>query len=197
MDDYSQRPTRELEHQAHVIHAGEWAIESERPLATLLGSCIAVCLFDPKLRLGGINHFMLPKMTRGANRMVDTLLAGNYAMESLVNALLQRGARKARLQAKAFGGGSIVNVGGGQNIGQQNAEFTRGWLQRENIPLLASDFLGPWSRKVLFQPQTGDVWCRRSATSMTTAEDIAREEAIYAAKLAERQKSASKKIELF
>ncbi|MDR2186575.1 MAG: chemotaxis protein CheD [Azonexus sp.] len=199
MNDHSQRPVKELERQAHVIHAGERAIETERPLATLLGSCVAVCLSDLALRIGGINHFMLPSISHGSNGLVDTLLAGDYAMESLVNALLARGARKSRLHAKAFGGGSIVNVSGdrAQNIGQQNVEFTRGWLQREGIPLLASDFLGPWSRKVLFLPGSGEVWCRRAPTSMTTAADLAREEANYAAKLAAKQNSAAKRIELF
>ncbi len=196
--DYSHLPAQEIERLARVIHPGGWAIEPERPLSTLLGSCVAVCLFDPQARVGGLNHFMLPNMRRGANDAVDTLLSGAYAMESLLNALLQRGARKPRLQAKAFGGGTIINTAGAaMNIGQRNAEFAKEWLGREGIPLLASDFLGPWSRKVLFVPRSGDVYCRRLVTNMATAETIAREEAGYAAKLAHKPTSSDKKIELF
>ena len=75
--------------------------------------------------------------------------------------------------------------------------LTKEWLDRENIPLLASDFLGPWSRKVLFLPNSGDVFCRRMVTNMATAETIAREEQSYAATLAQKPKTTDKKIELF
>ncbi|PKO86927.1 MAG: chemotaxis protein CheD [Betaproteobacteria bacterium HGW-Betaproteobacteria-12] len=196
--DYNQLPSQEIERLARVIHPGAWAIEPERPLATLLGSCVAVCLFDPQARVGGLNHFMLPSIRRSSNDDVDSLLSGAYAMEALLNALLQRGARKARLQAKAFGGGTIINTTSSAiSIGLKNAEFTKEWLGRENIPLLAADFLGPWSRKVLFLPSSGDVFCRRLVTNMATAETIAREEQSYAATLAEKPKTIDKKIELF
>jgi len=196
--DYSQLPTQEIERLARTIHPGAWAIEATRPLATLLGSCVAVCLFDPQARVGGLNHFMLPNIRRGSNDDVDSLLSGSYAMEALLNALLQRGAQKARLQAKAFGGGTIINTSGpSMSIGLRNAEFTKEWLEREGIPLRASDFLGPWSRKVLFLPASGDAFCRRMVTNMATAEVIAREEQSYAETLARKPASTDKKIELF
>ena len=196
--DYSKLSSQEIERQARTIHPGAWAIEPERPLATLLGSCVAVCLFDPQARVGGLNHFMLPTIRRSSNDDVDSLLSGSYAMEALLNALLQRGAKKLRLQAKAFGGGTIINTSGpSMSIGLRNADFTKEWLEREGIPLIASDFLGPWSRKVLFLPNTGDVYCRRMVTNMATAEVIAREEKSYADTLAQRPKPTEKKIELF
>ena len=196
--DYSKLSSQEIERLARTIHPGAWAIEPERPLATLLGSCVAVCLFDPHTRVGGLNHFMLPTIRRGSNDDVDTLLSGSYAMEALLNALLQRGAKKVRLQAKAFGGGTIINTSGPMmSIGSRNADFTKEWLQREGIPLLASDFLGPWSRKVLFVPTTGDAFCRRMVTNMATAEVIAREEKSYADTLVQKPKTTEKKIELF
>ncbi|NTV69784.1 MAG: chemotaxis protein CheD [Azonexaceae bacterium] len=196
--DYSKLPSQEIERLARAIHPGAWAIEPERPLSTLLGSCVAVCLFDPQSRVGGLNHFMLPNIRRSSNDDVDSLLSGSYAMEALLNALLQKGAKKVRLQAKAFGGGTIINTSGqSMSIGLRNAEFTKEWLDRESIPLLASDFLGPWSRKVLFLPTTGDAFCRRMVTNMVTAETIAREEQSYAATLTQKPKPTEKKIELF
>ena len=196
--DYSKLSSQEIERLARTIHPGAWAIEPDRPLATLLGSCVAVCLFDPQARVGGLNHFMLPNIKRSSNDDVDTLLSGSYAMEALLNALLQRGAKKVRLQAKAFGGGTIINTSGPlMSIGTRNADFTKEWLQREGIPLQASDFLGPWSRKVLFVPTTGDAYCRRLVTNMATAEVIAREEKSYADTLLQKPKTTEKKIELF
>ncbi|AXS79355.1 chemotaxis protein CheD [Dechloromonas sp. HYN0024] len=196
--DYSKLSTQEIERLARTIHPGAWAIEPDRPLATLLGSCVAVCLFDPQARVGGLNHFMLPSIRRSSNDDIDSLLSGAYAMESLLNGLLQKGAKKVRLQAKAFGGGTIINTSGPlMSIGSRNADFTKEWLNREGIPLLASDFLGPWSRKVLFVPTTGDAFCRRMVTNMATAEVIAREEKSYAETLVQKPKTSEKKIELF
>ena len=57
-------PGKQLEAAARNIHPGEWAVDDTRPIATLLGSCVSVCLYDPKLRFGGANHFMLPIRTR-------------------------------------------------------------------------------------------------------------------------------------
>lgn len=195
--DYASLPAREIERVARNVAPGAWAVERERPLATLLGSCVAVCLFDPQTRLGGINHFMLPNLQRSAHGEVDALLAGDYAMEALLNALLAQGARKASLQAKAFGGGTIIETSGQSlAIGQRNAHFARDWLKREGIPLLASDFLGPWSRKLLFLPGNGDAWCKRIVTSHATAEVIAREEQAYAATL-NKPAEPDNNVELF
>jgi chemotaxis protein CheD len=173
-------------------------VDDRQPLSTLLGSCVAVCLFDPQLKIGGINHFMLPNIGRSKHGDVDSLLSGNFAMEALLNALLTRGAKKPRLQAKAFGGGTIIDADAGSlTIGMRNASFTKEWLAREGIPLLSSDFLGPWSRKVLFLPFNGEAFCKRLVTSMATATVIDREEKAYAATLAQQPKSTDKKIELF
>jgi chemotaxis protein CheD len=196
--DYSNLPVKDIERYARNIHPGAWSVDSEKPLSTLLGSCVAVCLYDPQLKIGGINHFMLPDMGRSKHGDVDSLLSGNFAMEALLNALLGKGAKKVRLQAKAFGGGTIIDTDGGSlNIGQRNANFAKEWLSREGIPLKSSDFLGPWSRKVIFLPFNGEAFCKRLVTNMANAEVIAREERAYAESLQHKPKTIDKKIELF
>lgn len=195
--DYSRLPIKDIERYARSVQPGAWFVDHEKPLATLLGSCVAVCLFDPQLKIGGINHFMLPDMGRSKHGDVDSLLSGNFAMEALLNALLIKGAKKVRLQAKAFGGGTIIETtGASMNIGQRNATFAKEWLTRENIPLLSSDFLGPWSRKIIFLPFNGEAFCKRLVTNMANAEVIAREERAYAEML-QKPKAVEKKIELF
>jgi chemotaxis protein CheD len=182
---------RELERLARNVNPGGWAVESERPIATLLGSCVAVCLWDPQLRIGGLNHFMLPKFEKSANKDLDMLLCGNFCMEALLNGMLARGAQKRRLQAKAFGGGNVVSSLVGISIGQRNAEFAREWLTREAVTLLACDLLGPWSRKVIFDPFTGEAFCKRGQTNQSIAEA----ESAYARTLIVAPKKAD--IELF
>ena len=196
--DYANLPAKELERYARNVQPGAWVVDSEKPLSTLLGSCVAVCLFDPLMKIGGINHFMLPEMGRNKNSDVDSLLSGSYAMEALLNALLIKGAKKLRLQAKAFGGGTIIDTDGGSlSIGMRNANFAKEWLVREGIPLRSSDFLGPWSRKIVFLPFNGEAFCKRLVTNMANAEVIAREERAYSETLKQKPVSPENKIELF
>ncbi len=196
--DYANLPAKELERHARNVQPGAWVVDSEKPLSTLLGSCVAVCLFDPQLRIGGLNHFMLPEMGRSKNSDVDSLLSGAYAMEALLNALLVKGAKKPRLQAKAFGGGTIIDTDAGSlSIGMRNANFAKDWLAREGIPLRSSDFLGPWSRKIIFLPFNGEAFCKRLVTSMANAEVIAREERAYSETLKQKPVTTENKIELF
>ena len=196
--DYANLPAKELERYARNVQPGAWVVDSEKPLSTLLGSCVAVCLFDPLMKIGGINHFMLPEMGRSKNSDVDSLLSGSYAMEALLNALLIKGAKKVRLQAKAFGGGTIIDTDGGSlSIGMRNANFAKEWLVREEIPLRSSDFLGPWSRKIVFLPFNGEAFCKRLVTNMANAEVIAREERAYSETLKQKPVSPENKIELF
>lgn len=193
----SAHPTaREMERTARVIHPGDWAVEPQRPIATLLGSCVAVCLYDPKLNLGGMNHFMLPQSSPG--KEMDDLLRGDFAMEVLINALLAKGAQKKRLIAKVFGGGNPV-TSIRMSIGERNAQFAHEWLLRESIQVQASDVGGPWSRKILFESRNGAVWCKRILGSMAASNAVVREEAEYARRLnAPAQATrAGKKIELF
>lgn len=169
---------RRAERAACHVHPGGWAVEPALPLATLLGSCVAVCLYDPRLRLAGMNHFLLPSRAARPDDDPDVVLAGDYAMEVLVNAMLARGAVKRRLVAKAFGGGALVDAIR-VSVGERNARFAEQWLACEGIPLLASDFGGAWSRKLLFLPHTGDAYCRRLPVQGPSVQRLLQEEKRY------------------
>jgi chemotaxis protein CheD len=196
MNDAAPQNGKDFERIARNINPGGWAIETERPIATLLGSCVAVCLFDPKLNIGGMNHFLLPSSSNGNNTDMDVILNGDYSMEVLVNGLLNKGAQKSRLVAKAFGGGTIVSSIR-MAIGERNSAFAHEWLEREGIRLVASDFNGPWSRKVVFVPHSGEAFCRRIPTTQANVADVARAEHEYELSMAAQKKSAEKKIDLF
>lgn len=196
MSDPSTLSGKELERIALNINPGGWAIETERPIATLLGSCVSVCLHDPKLKIGGMNHFLLPRGSTTASTEQDIILNGDYSMEVLVNGLLNKGAQKNRLVAKAFGGGTIISSIS-MAIGERNAEFAQEWLNRERIPLIASDFSGPWSRKIIFLPRSGDAFCRRMPTTQTDSAAVAKAEQDYEKSLVQPKKTTEKRIELF
>jgi chemotaxis protein CheD len=147
-DAMAEKPDR----TTYVVQ-GEFCV-SDAPdeiLSTVLGSCVAVCLFDPGLRLGGMNHFLLPFGQDDPGS--KPVRYGLYAMEMLINALLKRGASKARLQAKLFGAARLSTAL--RDIGSSNAEFARSYLKAEGIACLAESMGGTNARRVLFRPATG------------------------------------------
>ena len=90
-----------FQYDAVKVLPGEYFVSGdELVITTVLGSCIAACLWDTHMRVGGMNHFLLPD----SDAPDVTGRYGSYAMELLINELLKRGARRENLQAKIFGG---------------------------------------------------------------------------------------------
>jgi len=120
---------------------------------TLLGSCVAVCLFDPKLRGGGMNHIMLP----GDAKDTKSTRFGINAMELLINDLMGKGGLKRRFVAKAFGGATVLQGLNFANVGDDNVRFVEDFLAFEKIPLIACRLGGVSGVHVYFRTDTGDV----------------------------------------
>lgn len=158
-------------------------------LVTLLGSCVAACLYDPALRIGGMNHFMLPG--EDSNDVCGRY--GAHAMELLINDLLKRGARRHRLLAKVFGGGNVLSGFHVDPIGTRNARFVMEYLAAERIPVMAQDLGDIHPRKVCFFAQTGRTLVKRLPA--TRDDEIARAERAYLGKLARAPVAGS--VELF
>lgn len=155
---------------------------SDQPIAlvTLLGSCVAACIYDPAIGVGGMNHFMLPdsQPTSMAARGDGSARYGAHAMELLINDLLKRGARRSRLQAKVFGGGNVLRGFTSDPIGTRNARFVLDYLQAEAIPVLAKDLGDVHPRKVCFFVQSGRALVRLLPVTRD-AEIVKAERALY------------------
>jgi chemotaxis protein CheD len=150
---------------------GEYFVYDEDvALTTTLGSCVAACLHDSGSGIGGMNHFMLPDGATDAGGRF-----GVFAMELLINEMLKKGARRSGLKAKIFGGGQVMKSLAGTYIGQKNVAFVRQFLTEEGIPVLASDVLGVWPRKIVQFPRSGQVMCRRLAATHA-GESVSQEE---------------------
>jgi chemotaxis protein CheD len=122
---------------------------------TILGSCVAICLWDPVAKIGGINHYMLP--TWNGNELASPKY-GNIAIERLVEKMLQLGCKKGDLQAKIFGGGDLISTDrSAMLIGERNIRVARMILEENNIPVVASSTGGRKGRKILFFTDTGEV----------------------------------------
>lgn len=120
-------------------------------LHTLLGSCVAVCLYDPIIRAGGMNHILLVGTRQ--NRLGTRF--GIHAMELLINELMKQGGDRRRFIAKAFGGAHVVPVLKSSPIGEDNVKFVRRFLDIEKIPLVAERLGGSQAVHVYFRTDTG------------------------------------------
>lgn len=136
------------------IAQGEQAVSrgDATVIFTILGSCVAVCLRDPELQLGGMNHILVPD---GSISDLGVRGVGASAMETLINALMKRGAVRARLEAKVFGGAAIV--AGLSDIGARNSDFVLSYLEDECIPCLSRSLGGTLPRQIRFWPGSGRV----------------------------------------
>jgi chemotaxis protein CheD len=176
------------------VFPGEYYVTSQTDevLVTILGSCVAACIRDPRTGIGGMNHFMLAEgtsQTWGGD--AESTRYGNFAMEKLINELLKLGCSRQSLEIKVFGGGNVTDT---RNlIGTQNAEFVQRYLDTEGLPITAQDLGGQYPRRIHYYPSTGRVVRRLLAGSETTA--VAREETEYAGRLKTRK--AGGEIELF
>jgi chemotaxis protein CheD len=143
-------PARKL----HVIQ-GEHAVSRDphAVMTTLLGSCIAVCLHDPKAGVGGMNHFLLAETSDGVRFEDSAMRYGAYAMEVLINDLMKQGASRDRLEAKIFGGAKMFDAL--NDVGAANAIFARRFLEDEGIPITGASVGGRRARRVEFWPATG------------------------------------------
>lgn len=134
---------------------GEYRISSDPQtvLSTVLGSCVAVCLYDPVARKGGMNHFLLP--FGQATEHDRPIRYGLFAMEKLINELIKAGCAKHQLEAKIFGGARITPAL--TDIGAKNAVFAKTFLGDEGITCRSESVGGTLARRVIFRPTTGHV----------------------------------------
>jgi chemotaxis protein CheD len=124
-------------------------------VTTILGSCVAVCLWDRYLGIGGINHYMLPTWN---GMELASPKYGNIAIERLVEKMLQLGCKKNNLVAKVFGGGEVITVASStMHIGERNIMVAEDMLQERNIPIIGRSTGGKNGRKIIFNTHTGEV----------------------------------------
>ena len=177
-----------------TIHPGEYyTSKDDIYIATVLGSCISVALYDIKQGFGGMNHFMLPKSNRDEPlSSEDEGRFGNFAMELLINDMINKGSSKQSLRAKVFGGGNVLDAGNSQMnmTGINNINFALNYLKAENIPIIVNDTGGIFPRKIYFNPLTSKVYRNRIQKSGQSVEQIKQRELEYKLQLQEKKEEA-------
>lgn len=109
---------------AAKILPGEYYVSMHNELiTTVLGSCIAACIRDVKMGIGGMNHFMLPMGCEvehlGKTHLTSATRYGNFAMEILINEIIKAGGDRKRMEVKLFGGGRVLSSMSTMDIGKR------------------------------------------------------------------------------
>ncbi|MEI6557162.1 MAG: chemotaxis protein CheD [Rhodospirillaceae bacterium] len=137
-------------------------------LATVLGSCVSVCLWEPRLRFGGMNHFVLPYRPSNAE---PSFRFGDVAVTELIARMLSLGGDIRQIQAKLFGGAYVLRAGNPEYaVGRRNIEIAVSELRRYKIPVVASRLSGIQGLVVRHCTDCGKVWVRPVGTMVQTSE---------------------------
>lgn len=146
--------------QHFLLPGGLFTTRDGVQITTVLGSCIAVCLWDPNIKAGGMNHYKLP-LWNGDGLPCPKF--GNIAISKLIENMMMMGCRRDSLKAKVFGGAAVIQSSNGLlNVGERNIEAAKDFLAAEGIPIVAMDVGGVNSRKIIFQTQDGSVLMKKA-----------------------------------
>ena len=134
---------------------------------TLLGSCIAVTLWHPKLHIGGMCHFVLPDSGQVKKQDFDiSLLNGRYLDDAMLmfdHAAKERMTQLQEYQAKIFGGSNMListKLSQDDLIGTKNIEAALKYLSDRGIPLFVANVGESGHRRIIFDVASGDVWVK-------------------------------------
>jgi chemotaxis protein CheD len=146
--------------EERYLHPGEiHASGHPARVTTILGSCVAVCLFDARRHVAGLNHFLLPSAPAAS---ATSIRYGDVAIGVLIRRVLNLGATREGLTAKIFGGANVLHAfaEGSRHIGLANVDVARELLERNGIPLVAEDVGGTRGRKLVFSLPDGAAWVK-------------------------------------
>jgi chemotaxis protein CheD len=141
--------------QRYYLHPGNlFVTRSPVEITTVVGSCVAVCLWDRALKAGGINHYVLP----GAIGTLATLRHGERAMNELIERMIKLGAGSRTLRARLFGGSCVIDAfrASGSDLGSKNVQVARRLLNAHRIPIIQEDVGGSNGRKIVFTTADGE-----------------------------------------
>lgn len=142
--------------QTHFLYPSTLFVSREPHLVnTILGSCVAVCLYDTFLQFGGINHYMLPFWN---GQGLASPKYGNIAIQKLTEKMLYLGSTQRNLVAKIFGGANVIETTNAQfMIGERNISVAMDMLKDMQISIISQSTGGSFGRKIQFLTSTGEV----------------------------------------
>jgi chemotaxis protein CheD len=129
-------------------------------IKTILGSCVAICLWDKRRSAGGMNHFLLPASREG---QAASLRFADEATKVLLEQLRTLGCRPPNLRAKIFGGAALFQLRDryATSLGAKNVAAALDLMKSAGIPVIAQETGGAMGRKVIFNTDDGVAWSQK------------------------------------
>jgi chemotaxis protein CheD len=163
---------------AKLLPGDYYVTREDEVLDTVLGSCVSACIRNPRFKIGGMNHFMLPRPSGSGNDTWESIAGratryGSASMEKLINRVLSVGGTRADLEVKIFGGGRVLSSL--SDIGEHNVNFVREFLRQEGLKVVSEDVGNVCPRHIQYFPMTGRVRVRHLNSRL----EVAREEQRY------------------
>ncbi len=146
------------------IHVGQIHIGfTPTEISTVLGSCVAVCLFDKYKMVGGMNHYLLPLWNGNG---LQSPKFGNVSVPRMIQSMMDIGCNPSNMEAKIFGGASI-NISSSEDmmIGKRNIFTAKEILDEYKIPVIAEDTGGATGRRIMMRSDTGKVFMKYAGQS--------------------------------
>lgn len=160
------------------LHPGELFVADENfQIRTILGSCVSITLWHPKLRLGGMSHFLLPTRVPTTGSAALDGRYGDESLELLFRDLNAAGANPLQCEARIFGGGNMFpchrhtkgQLFKGGTVGMRNGEAARELLRLHGIRVVTESLFGEGHRQVVFNVSKGEVWAKQVKPSLLEA----------------------------
>lgn len=149
------------------IHVGQIHVDrAPYAISTVLGSCVAVCVYDTTLRIGGMKHYLLPFWNGNG---LQTPKFGNIAIPKLIETMITKGSSAKTMEAKIFGG-AMMNMGSCEAlmIGQKNILVAKEILKEYKIRIVAEDVGGKNGRKIQFDLERGKILLKYASVTNIT-----------------------------
>lgn len=163
-----------MEAERVFLLPGEYLI-SKKPhtVTTLLGSCVAVCLYSKKAGFGGVNHYMLPTSSTGER----SAKYGDYSIQTIIRFLERGSGTLSGAEAMIFGGANVVGaIKSGANIGAKNIEIAKQLLNQYRIPITKEHVGGNTGMKIIYQTWNNNIEFRKIERSQFANTLLAKEE---------------------
>lgn len=153
-----------------ILHPGETVFFQEsRRIRTVLGSCVAVTVWHPGIKIGGMCHFLLERPQQEGQK-VDDDRYGEVALEHLYEHMCQHAIPEA-YELGVFGGGNLFSRRAGETIGERNVAFTNAWLRKHGLEAKTEHVLGNLCRTLVFDLSDGAIYLKRYKPEFEGAEE--------------------------
>ncbi|MDR2612310.1 MAG: chemotaxis protein CheD [Deltaproteobacteria bacterium] len=136
----------------HLVPGNIFSCGKQAMISAVLGTCVAVCLHDRRLKIGGMNHFLYPRSGFFGSPSSEY---GDVAIPQLISKLTRMGSRIEDLEAQIVGGAAIPGARQ-ESTGGKNVKMARKILKKKGIPVVSEDVGGVKGRRLIFHTGTNE-----------------------------------------